>query len=40
MNAQVISAMQILEIEDLTKMPLMKTVRKQFLRLAKASTGT
>ena len=36
MNAQVISSMQILEIDDMSKLPLMKTVRKQFLKLAKA----
>ena len=36
MNAQVISSMQILEIEDMSRIPLMKMVRKQFLKFAKA----
>ena len=35
-NAQVINAMQILEIDDQKVIPLMKTVRRSFLRLAKA----
>ena len=36
MKAEVINAMQILEIEDLNSVPLMKTVKKKFLRLVKA----
>ena len=36
MNAQVINAMQILEIENLDVVPLMKTVKKKFLKLVKA----
>ena len=36
MNAQVISSMQILEIEDMSRLPQMKTVRKKFLKLVKA----
>ena len=35
MNAQVVNFMQILEIDDLSIVPLMKTVRKKFLKLAK-----
>ena len=36
LNAQVLSYMQVLEIEDTTIVPLMKTVRKKFLKHAKA----
>ena len=36
MNAQVVSALQILEIEDQKNIPQMKTVRKKFLKLVKA----
>ena len=35
MNAQVISYMQVLEIENLASVPLMKTVKRKFLKLAK-----
>ena len=36
MNAQVLNYMQVLEIENLNQVPLMKTVKKQFLRLVKS----
>ena len=35
MSAQVLNYMQILEIEDLSRVPLMKTVRERFLKLSK-----
>ena len=36
LSAEAIECMKILEISDLSKMPLMKTVRKNFLKLVKS----